>query len=81
MRLEDYLREKYPDLTLTQAQVAFAEQVDSTRQTIDRYCRGQRYALPEMIARIRKTTRGLVTAEDLLPPEYRETERERRARA
>lgn len=82
MNLEDYLREKYPTLSWAAACEAFAERIDSTRQTVDRYARFLRFPSPEKIAAIRDETRNLVTADDHLPPRLREkTQRPRRAQA
>lgn len=42
-----------------------AERLGVHRQTVDRYIRGQLMPRPEMIGRIRKLTKGKVTAADL----------------
>lgn len=73
MILHDYLLEAYPDLVPIQRDAAFAERVGVTRQTIHRYRTFQRFPSPEMISRIRDETNGVVTADDHLPPELRES--------
>jgi hypothetical protein len=81
MTLQDYLQEAYPNKSWTQAETEFARKVRTNQVTINRYRLFKRYPRPEILARIRQETKGLVTAEDHLPPQFRETERERRARA
>lgn len=80
MTLHDYLAEAYPDLSWFQRDQAFGARIDTTRQTIGRYRSFQRYPTPELISRIRDATRGLVTADDLLPPHLQESAAQRARR-
>lgn len=80
MTLQDYLLEAYPDVSLGRAEAAFADKVGTSRQNINRYRIYQRFPSPEMIARIRQESRGLVTADDHLPPQFQEKSEKTRAR-
>ena len=71
MTLEDYLKEKYPDMKPSAAAAAFARQINTSRQSVDRYRRYQHFPTPQVIARIRTATGGLVDANDHMPPELR----------
>lgn len=68
MTLQKFLETNYPDLSIGRACAAFAAEIDSTRQAVDRYRLFQRYPLPEVIVKIENATNGLVTADDHLPP-------------
>jgi hypothetical protein len=81
MTLDDYLRQTYPGLSSYRADKEFAEKIGTNHQNINRYRRFLRWPSPEMIARIRAGSDGLVTADDHLPPQYRETAAELRRSA
>lgn len=68
MTLQEYLEKKYPDLSIGLASTAFAKEVNSSRQVIERYRLFERYPVPEMIVKIENATKGLVAAADHLPP-------------
>ncbi|WP_439398489.1 hypothetical protein ACRQ5Q_14505 [Bradyrhizobium sp. PMVTL-01] len=68
MTLQKFLETKYPDLSIGLACKAFAVELGTSRQVIDRYRRFERYPIPEMIVKIENASGGLVTSEDHLPP-------------
>jgi DNA-binding transcriptional regulator YdaS (Cro superfamily) len=78
MTLQDYLKEAYPDMAPSAADEAFAKKIGTSRQSINRYRVSGNFPAPEIIARIRDATRGLVTAEDLLPEQYRARSQQKR---
>ncbi|SHG87393.1 hypothetical protein [Bradyrhizobium erythrophlei] len=71
MTLEDYLKEKYPDMKPYAADAAFARKIETSRQNITRYRLYEHFPTPKMIARIRTESKGLVDANDHMPPELR----------
>ena len=71
MTLEEFLREKYPELKPYAADAAFALKIRTSRQSVTRYRLYQHFPTPQVIARIRAASGGLVDANDHMPPELR----------
>jgi hypothetical protein len=71
MTLEDYLKEKYPDMKLSAADAAFAQRIGTSRQNITRYRTYEHFPTPKMIVIIRNATEGLVDANDHIEPAIR----------
>jgi hypothetical protein len=71
MTLEDYLKEKYPNMKPYAADAAFALKVGTSRQSITRYRLFEHFPTPPVIARIRNASGGLVDANDHMPPSLR----------
>lgn len=69
MTLQKFLETKYPDLSIGRACAAFADELQTTRQAVERYRKFERYPVPEMIVKIENASNGLVTAADHLPPQ------------
>jgi hypothetical protein len=78
MTLEDYLKEKYPEMRLSAADAAFALQIGTSRQNITRYRTYAHFPTPKMIVIIRDATDGLVDANDHISPEIRSMSGRRR---
>lgn len=80
MTLHEYLQQAYPGAKPFEADRLFAEKINTSRQNISRLRAFERWPRPAMVALIRKGTDGLVTADDHLPPKFRETAAERKTR-
>lgn len=61
MKLADYLH------SVPTKDADFADRIGVTRQSLHRYCAGERTPRPEVMVRIRRVTNGAVTADDFLP--------------
>jgi hypothetical protein len=71
MTLEDYLKEKYPEMKLSAADAAFAREIGTSRQNITRYRTYDHFPTPRMIVVIHRATKGLVDANDHVSPKLR----------
>jgi hypothetical protein len=81
MTLEDYLKEKYPEMKPYAADAAFARSIKTSRQNITRYRLFEHFPTPKMIARMYAATGGLVDANDHMPPKLRPVKNGKKSRA
>jgi transcriptional regulator with XRE-family HTH domain len=78
MRLTEYLRRQ------KMSQAAFARKLGVAQPAVNRYCRGERVPVPELLVRIERITAGMVRVEDFVKAtrqRAREAQREEGAEA